>query len=41
MVFDGPYDDEDDVIQRKVDAVQAQVQAMIDSRLARRESVFG
>ena len=41
MVFDGPYDDEDEVIQRKVDVVQAQVQAMVDSRLARRESVFG
>lgn len=39
--FEGPYDDEDDVIQSKVDVVQGTVQAMIEARLARRPSVFG
>ncbi len=38
--FTGPYDDEDEAIQEKVDVVQATVQGMIDARLAMRPSVF-
>ena len=41
MRFTGPFDDEDPVIQQKVDQVQARVQQMIDEGLSRRTSVFG
>ena len=41
LTFEGPYDDEDDAIQEKVDLVQSTVQGLIDARLARRPSVFG
>ena len=41
MHFTGPFDDEDQVIQEKVDAVQAKVQQMIDDGLAKRSSVWG
>jgi len=40
MRFEGPFDDEDEVIDRKVDQVMATVQALIDQGLASRESVF-
>jgi 1-acyl-sn-glycerol-3-phosphate acyltransferase len=40
MRFDGPFDDEDPVIQKKVDQVQAQVQRMIDDGLRARTSIF-
>lgn len=38
--FDGPFDDEDEVIDAKVDTVRTKLQAMIDERLSKRESVF-
>lgn len=38
--FSGPFDDEDPVIQEKVDVVAGTVQRMIDEGLARRPSVF-
>jgi 1-acyl-sn-glycerol-3-phosphate acyltransferase len=41
MYFEGPFDDEDEVIQDKVDLVIRRIQSMIDSGLAQRESVFG
>jgi 1-acyl-sn-glycerol-3-phosphate acyltransferase len=41
MHFTGPFDDEDPVIQEKVDEVQGTVQRMIDEGLARRPSVWG
>ena len=41
MTFTGPFDDEDDAIQEKVEVVRSRVQSMIDEGLARRESVFG
>ena len=40
MYFDGPFDDEDSVIQRKVDQVQDRVQQLIDEGLLQRRSVF-
>lgn len=40
MHFEGPFDDEDAVIQKKVDEVQARVQQMIDDGLAARRSIF-
>jgi 1-acyl-sn-glycerol-3-phosphate acyltransferase len=40
MHFDGPFDDEDAAIDRKVDAVQATVQRMIDEARAARKSLF-
>ncbi|MFW5740209.1 MAG: lysophospholipid acyltransferase family protein [Myxococcota bacterium] len=40
MHFDGPYDDEDEIIEHKVEQVRARVQQMIDDGLARRTSVF-
>lgn len=40
MRFEGPYDDEDDVIEGKVEQVRSRIQAMIDEGLARRETVF-
>ncbi|MGB0590713.1 MAG: lysophospholipid acyltransferase family protein [Myxococcota bacterium] len=40
MVFDGEFDDEDEVIQEKVDEVRAQVQALVDAGLQERESIF-
>ena len=40
MHFTGPFDDEDTVIQQKVDAVQARVQQLIDDGLAARRSIF-
>lgn len=41
MHFNGPFDDEDEAIDAKVDTVMARIQAMLDDGLARRESVFG
>ncbi len=38
--FEGPFDDEDAAIDKKVDVVQATVQRMIDHRLAVRPGVF-
>ena len=40
MRFSGPFDDEDAVIDEKVDVVKRKVQAMIDEGLAARSSVF-
>lgn len=40
MHFEGPFDDEDAVIQTKVDEVQARIQQMIDDGLRARRSVF-
>jgi 1-acyl-sn-glycerol-3-phosphate acyltransferase len=40
MTFDGPFDDEDSAIQRKVDEVSARIQQMIDDGLRARRSVF-
>jgi 1-acyl-sn-glycerol-3-phosphate acyltransferase len=40
MRFEGPFDDEDEVIEEKVKQVMQRVQSMIDEGLARRESVF-
>ena len=39
--FTGPFDDEDPVIDEKVEKVRGTVQRMIDSRLQARPSVFG
>lgn len=36
MMFDGPFDDEDSEIDKKVDVVQDKVQSMIDARLQNR-----
>jgi 1-acyl-sn-glycerol-3-phosphate acyltransferase len=38
--FSGPFDDEDEAIDAKVDVVMTRVQSMIDQALARRRSVF-
>jgi 1-acyl-sn-glycerol-3-phosphate acyltransferase len=40
MRFTGPFDDEDSVIQRKVDEVQTRIQQMIDDGLRVRTSIF-
>lgn len=40
MYFEGPFDDEDAVIQRKVDQVQGRIQQLIDDGLRARRSVF-
>jgi 1-acyl-sn-glycerol-3-phosphate acyltransferase len=40
MRFTGPFDDEDSVIDRKVDEVQATLQRMIDEGLEARKSLF-
>ena len=40
MVFDGEFDDEDEVIQEKVDQVRVRVQALVEQGLRERESVF-
>ena len=40
LEFDGPFDDEDEVIEEKVAVVRDRVQQMIDTRLALRPSVF-
>ncbi len=40
MVFDGPFDDEDDAIQEKVEVVRSTVQRMLDEGVANRESIF-
>jgi 1-acyl-sn-glycerol-3-phosphate acyltransferase len=40
MHFSGPFDDEDDAIDRKVQQVKDRVQEMIDRGLAERKSVF-
>lgn len=41
MLFDGPFDDEDEVIDEKVLQVTSRLQALIDQGLQQRESVFG
>lgn len=38
--FSGPFDDEDEAIDHKVDVVMQRVQTMIDDGLAQRESIF-
>lgn len=40
MQFEGPFDDEDEVIDGKVDQVMSRVQSMIDEGLETRPSVF-
>ena len=40
MVFEGEFDDEDEVIQEKVDQVRVRVQALVEQGLRERESVF-
>lgn len=40
MVFDGDFDDEDEVIQAKVDQVRARIQGLVNEGLAKRESIF-
>lgn len=40
MVFEGPFDDEDEIIDHKVEEVRSRVQEMIDARLDVRDSVF-
>lgn len=40
MHFEGRYDDEDEVINEKVDVVSSTIRNMIKSRLAQRESIF-
>jgi 1-acyl-sn-glycerol-3-phosphate acyltransferase len=40
MHFEGPFDDEDEVIDRKVEKVRDRIQTMINDGLARRTSVF-
>lgn len=40
MHFEGPFDDEDEVIDQKVEQVRARVQSLIDDRLAKRTSIF-
>ena len=40
MEFSGPFDDEDSIIQAKVDQVAARIQQMIDDGLRARRSVF-
>lgn len=40
MHFTGPFDDEDSIIQQKVDEVQARIQQMIDDGLRARRSIF-
>jgi hypothetical protein len=39
-MFDGPFDDEDSIIDKKVEVVQNEVQRMIDEKLATRSSWF-
>jgi len=41
MVFKGPFDDEDETIDKKVNRVKGRIQDMINESLANRESVFG
>ncbi len=41
LSFDGPFDDEDEAIDRKVAQVADRVQALVDEGLAERASVFG
>lgn len=41
MRFEGPFDDEDEVIEAKVQEVKKRIQSMIDEGLRRRPSVFG
>ena len=38
--FEGPFDDEDEVIDEKVEFVRTKLQTMIDERLSQRESIF-
>ena len=40
MYFEGPFDDEDEAIDEKVQVVRDRVQGMINDGLARRESIF-
>lgn len=40
MMFDGPFDDEDSIIQEKVDQVQARIQQMVNDGLQARRSIF-
>jgi 1-acyl-sn-glycerol-3-phosphate acyltransferase len=40
MRFDGPFDDEDEVIEAKVQQVMGRIQAMLDEGLANRTSIF-
>ena len=40
MIFHGEFDDEDEVIQEKVDQVRLRVQQLVDEGVAARETVF-
>lgn len=40
MHFEGPYDDEDEIIDEKVNVVSSTISNMIHSRLAQRDSIF-
>jgi len=40
MTFEGPFDDEDEAIEKKVSVVTQRIQGMIDEGLAQRKSVF-
>jgi 1-acyl-sn-glycerol-3-phosphate acyltransferase len=40
MYFDGPFDDEDEVIEQKVQAVKERLQAMIDIGVRQRPAIF-
>jgi 1-acyl-sn-glycerol-3-phosphate acyltransferase len=40
MFFEGPHDDEDEVIDGKAELVRARIQGMVDARRATRESIF-
>lgn len=40
LLFEGPFDDEDEVIDRKVAIVMERVQGLIDAGLAARQSIF-
>ena len=40
LVFEGDHNDEDEVIDRRVESVKATIQSMIRDGLARRESIF-
>ena len=40
MYFEGPFDDEDEIIDEKVEQVRTRIQSMINEGLERRTSVF-
>jgi 1-acyl-sn-glycerol-3-phosphate acyltransferase len=40
MFFEGPFDDEDEIIDEKAEAVRAKIQSMVDARRVAREAIF-